>query len=93
VDIQVMLPTPTKFASPMVGMQRESISLVGARIAILNNGWASMEILAPLLARRLTELGASEAAIYPTVTKEATAPERLDEVARRFSAAVVGLGN
>jgi len=104
MPIEIVVPRPTSFESPSdLSVAEFKVSedlsvpenprIRGARIAIINNRWVSMEDISVRLAEELTALGAAETAIIPTLSKDPTPDDELDQVASRFDAAIVGLGN
>jgi len=69
-------------------------TLEGKRVAILNNGWTSMDVIAQALERHLKEeYGVKEVLHWDIPIARAAPPEMLDEVAAKAQAAVVGLAN
>ncbi len=90
--VNVYLPTPVGFDLPDAEPQRIA-TLRGARVAVLDNGWTSMDVISEMLRDELVALGAREVLHYPTPHSRPSPVELLDEIAARADAAIVGLGN
>jgi hypothetical protein len=90
--VTLFLPTPAGFDIPEAEPQRIA-TLRGARVAVLDNGWTSMDVISEILADELRGLGAAEVRHYETPHSRPSAVELLDEIAANTDAAIVGLGN
>lgn len=68
--------------------------LTGATVAILNNRWTSMDIIAQQIGIILKEdYGVSDVIQKPIPLASAAPEELLDDIASRAQAAIVGLAN
>jgi hypothetical protein len=68
-------------------------TLAGTRVAVVDNGWTSMDVMFPEFERRLRELGVTEITRWKTPNSRPAADETLDDIAAHADAAIVGLGN
>ena len=69
-------------------------SLRGKRLAFLNNGWLSMEKIGKLIEGRLLEDYGVREIVFHSIPRNMEPPGGLlDQVARDFDAAIVGLAN
>ncbi len=76
-----------QLAPPLEGLE-------GKRVAILNNGWTSMDVLASSLERHLKEeYGVKEVLHWDIPIARAASKETFEEVLAQADAAVVGLAN
>ena len=91
-SVNLYLPTPAGFDLPETEPRRIA-TLRGARVAVLDNGWTSMDVISKILAEELSALGASEVLHYETPHSRPSPVALIDEIAARADAAIVGLGN
>jgi hypothetical protein len=91
-SIIVNLPTPSAFDIPESEPQRIA-TLKGARVAVLDNGWTSMDVIAEMLTKELRGLGATDVRHYQTPHSRPSPVQLLEEIAANSDAAIVGLGN
>jgi hypothetical protein len=76
-----------QLASPLEGLE-------GKKVAILNNGWTSMDVLASSLERHLKEeYGVKEVQHWDIPIARAASKQTFEEVLAFADAAVVGLAN
>lgn len=87
------LPTPTRLdVAERPRARVAEFAFANSTVAILNNGWPAMDILAELLEEELASRGAT-VRHFQTRISEAADPTVIEEVARVAQGAIVGLGN
>ena len=91
-EVLLHLPLPSGFDVAQ-GEPTRVRTLAGARVAVLDNGWTSMDAIARILGEELRALGAADVVHIETPHSMPTSKDVLDEVASRVDAAIVGLGN
>jgi hypothetical protein len=88
VDLPVMVGFDVQQGEPV-----RLRTLAGSRVAILDNGWTSMDEMFIQFGRRLSELGVAEITRWKTPNSRPLPIETLDAIAASADAAIVGLGN
>src|SRR4051794_30196998 len=95
-NLEIYSPVPVavdvRTAKPSAAFERDSLE--GASVAIINNGWGSIEELATMLEKELRDTyGVANVQYFLNPDKGHPAPESfIAEVVRRNSAAIVELG-
>ena len=91
--MQILVPTAAT-RSTVETRTAVLASLQDKRVAIVSNGWRSMEAMTPHLSQRLRELyGASEISLYSVHINKPITDDTLDKIERNCDAVIVGLAN
>jgi len=80
--------------NPRKSLDRKVLGeLKGKRIAYLNNGWTSMTKIGRRIEGPLKALGVSELVVIDVPRNKEPPGNLLDDVAREFDGAIVGMAN
>ena len=91
-EVTVYLPTPSVRDIDTVRPIRLE-SLVGQRVAVLDNGWKCMPEFARYAEAWLLEMGAAEVVHVEIAHGRPTSPETLQRISEEVVATITGLGN
>lgn len=91
--IQICNPTaPVPPHAP--GTPGPITELIGARVAVINNGWMSMSLISERLAERLpTDYGVGSVRVYRVEPNGGATESVLESIAKEADVAIVGLAN
>lgn len=69
------------------------VSLQNKRVAIVSNGWRSMDAMVPRLSEGLIARGATNVRLFSVHINKAITAETLEQIGTHCDAAIVGLAN
>ncbi len=85
---------PTSAPRLTAAAAAKSFELAGKRVAIVSNGWASMDTITSRLVERLKERhGVADVKLYSVHINKPITSDTLEDIAGECDAAIVGIAN
>ena len=90
--MQILVPTAAT-RSTVETRTAVLASLHDKRVAIVSNGWRSMDAMVPRLSERLMARGVNNVRLFSVHINKAITAETLEQIGAGCDAAIVGLAN